>query len=105
MKAAVDHFTNRPAPEYKHLDLYIFVLKAEKGARIVSLAQARLLIDPGGLNISRAVLDKTTTKGAWVNYWWKDPLSRQDCAQVLVGVLHKKAHIRLRYPETVSNSH
>ena len=105
MKAAVAHFTNRPTPEYKHLDLYIFVLKAEKGARIVSLAQARLLIDPGGLNISRAVLAKATAKGAWVDYGWKDPITGKVVPKPSWAVLHKKAHIRLRYPETVSNSH
>ena len=83
MKAAFDRFTNRPGAEFNHLDLYIFVLKAEEGARIVAHAGTRsligvnatTLIDPGGLNIGRAILDKATAKGAWVDYGWKDPLT------------------------------
>ena len=63
-KAALDRFNNRPAPEFKHPDLYIFVVKAGKGARIVAHAQTSLLIgtnattliDPDGFNIGRAVL-------------------------------------------------
>ena len=83
MKAAFDRFINRPGAEFNHLDLYIFVLKAEEGARIVAHAGTRsligvnatTLIDPGGLNIGRAILDKATAKGAWVDYGWKDPLT------------------------------
>ena len=83
LQAAFDRFTNRPGAEFNHLDLYIFVLKAEEGARIVAHARTRsligvnatTLIDPGGLNIGRAILDKATAKGAWADYGWKDPLT------------------------------
>ena len=97
MKAAFDRFTNRPAPEFNHLDLYIFVLKAEEGARIVSHAQSRsiigtnasTLIDPGGLNIGRAILDKVKPEGAWVDYGWKDPLTGKIVPKSSWVVLHK----------------
>ena len=83
LQAAFDRFTDRPGAEFNHLDLYIFVLKAEEGARIVAHARTRsligvnaaTLIDPGGLSIGRAILDKATAKGAWVDYGWKDPLT------------------------------
>ncbi len=97
MRAAFDRFTNRPGAEFNHLDLYIFVLKAEKGARIVSHAQTRSiigtdaasLIDPNGLNIGRAILDKATAKGAWVDYGWKDPLTGKVVPKSSWVVRHK----------------
>ncbi len=97
MKAAFDRFTNRPAPEFKHLDLYIFVLKAAEGARIVAHAQTRsligtnasTLIDPGGLNIGNAALAKATAKGAWVDYGWKDPITGKVVPKSSWAVLHK----------------
>ncbi len=97
LEAAFDRFTNRPGAEFNHLDLYIFVLKAEKGARIVSHAQTRSiigtdaasLIDPNGLNIGRAILDKATAKGAWVDYGWKDPLTGKVVPKSSWVVRHK----------------
>ena len=97
MKAAFDRFTNSPGKEFHHLDLYIFVLKAEKGARIVAHAQTRsligtnaaTLIDPNGLNIGRAALEKATAKGAWVDYGWKDPLTGKVVPKSSWAVLHK----------------
>ncbi|MDE0332620.1 MAG: cache domain-containing protein [Nitrospinae bacterium] len=97
MKAAFDRFTNRPGAEFNHLDLYIFVLRAEKGARIVSHAQSRLLIgtnastliDPGGLSIGRAILDKVKPEGVWVDYGWKDPLTGKVAPKSSWVVLHK----------------
>ncbi len=97
MKAAFDRFTNRPGAEFKHLDLYIFVLEAAEGARIVAHAQTRsligtnasTLIDPGGLNIGNAALAKATAKGAWVDYGWKDPLTGKVVLKSSWAVLHK----------------
>ena len=97
MKAAFDRFTNRPGADFKHLDLYIFVLKAEEGARIVAHAQtpsligtkATTLIDPNGLNIGRAALEKATAKGAWVDYGWKDPLTGKTVPKSSWAVRHK----------------
>ena len=97
MKAAFDRFTNRPGADFKHLDLYIFVLKAEEGARIVAHAQTRsligtkatTLIDPNGLNIGRAALEKATAKGAWVDYGWKDPLTGKTVPKSSWAVRHK----------------
>ena len=97
LKAAFDRITNRPGAEFNHLDLYIFVLKAEKGARIVAHAQARsligtdatTLIDPGGLNIGRAILDKAKPDGAWVDYGWKDPLTGKIVPKSSWTILHK----------------
>ena len=96
-KAAFDRFTNRPGADFKHLDLYIFVLKAEEGARIVSHAvdrsligtKATTLIDPNGLNIGRAALEKATAKGAWVDYGWKDPLTGKTVPKSSWAVRHK----------------
>ena len=96
-KAAFDRFTNRPGADFKHLDLYIFVLKAEEGARIVAHAQTRsligtkatTLIDPNGLNIGRAALEKATAKGAWVDYGWKDPLTGKTVPKSSWAVRHK----------------
>ncbi len=95
--AAFDRFTNRPGADFKHLDLYIFVLKAEEGARIVAHAQTRsligtkatTLIDPNGLNIGRAALEKATAKGAWVDYGWKDPLTGKTVPKSSWAVRHK----------------
>ncbi len=97
LKAAFDRFTNRPGAEFNHLDLYIFVLKDAEGARIVAHAQTRsiigtnasTLIDPGGLNIGRAILDKATAKGAWVDYGWKDPLTGKVVPKSSWAVRHK----------------
>ncbi len=82
-KAAFDRFTNRPAPEFRHLDLYIFVIRSdEKGAIVAHAADRTLvgknsttLIDANGLNIGRAILNGAKPKGAWVDYGWKDPLT------------------------------
>ena len=97
LKAAFDRFTNRPGAEFNHLDLYIFVLKAEKGARIVAHAQSRsiigtnasTLIDPNGLSIGRAILDKARPGGAWVDYGWKDPLTGKIVPKSSWVVRHK----------------
>lgn len=97
LKAAFDRFTNRPGAEFNHLDLYIFVLKAEEGARIVAHARTRsligtnasTLIDPNGLSIGRAILDKAKLEGAWVDYGWKDPLTGQIVPKSSWVVLHK----------------
>ena len=97
MKAAFDRFTNRPGAEFKHLDLYIFVGKAEEGARIVAHAadrslvgtNATTLIDPDGLNIGRAFLEKAKPGGAWVDYGWKDPLTGKVVPKSSWVVLHK----------------
>lgn len=97
LKAAFDRFTNRPGAEFNHLDLYIFVLKDAEGARIVAHAQSRsivgtnasTLIDPGGLNIGRAILDQATAKGAWVDYGWKDPLTGKVVPKSSWVVRHK----------------
>ena len=97
LQAAFDRFTNRPGAEFNHLDLYIFVLKAEEGARIVAHARTRsligvnaaTLIDPGGLSIGRAILDKATAKGAWVDYGWKDPLTGKVVPKSSWVVRHK----------------
>ena len=97
MKAAFDRFTNRPGAEFNHLDLYIFVLKAEEGARIVAHAQTRsiigtkatTLIDPDGLNIGRAILAKAKPEGAWVDYGWKDPLTGKTVPKSSWVVRHK----------------
>lgn len=96
-KAAFDRFTNRPGAEFKHLDLYIFVLEDAEGARIVAHAQTRSLIgtkatsliDPNGLNIGRAALEKATEKGAWVDYGWKDPISGKVVPKSSWAVRHK----------------
>ena len=95
-KAAFDHITNRPTPEFKHLDLYVFVGKA-KNVTIVAHAQTRsligtdstTLIDPNGLNIGRAILDKVKPEGAWVDYGWKDPLTGKVAPKSSWVVLHK----------------
>ena len=97
LQAAFDRFTNRPGAEFNHLDLYIFVLKAEEGARIVAHARTRsligvnaaTLIDPAGLSIGRAILDKATVKGAWVDYGWKDPLTGKVVPKSSWVVRHK----------------
>ena len=97
MKAAFDRFTNRPGAKFRHLDLYIFVLKAAEGARIVAHAQTRslvgtnatTLIDPDGLNIGRAALEKATPQGAWVDYGWKDPLTGKVVPKSSWAVLHE----------------
>ena len=97
MKAAFDRFTNRPGREFRHLDLYIFVVKAEEGARIVAHGvdrsligkNATTLVDPGGLNIGRAFLEKATAKGTWVDYGWKDPLTGKVVPKSSWVVLHK----------------
>ena len=97
MKAAFDRFTNRPGADFRHLDLYVFVLKAEEGARIVAHAvdrslvgtKASTLIDPDGLNIGRAALKKATPQGAWVDYGWKDPLTGKVVPKSTWAVLHK----------------
>ena len=95
-EAAFDRFNNRPAPEFRHADLYIFVAKAQEGARIVAHAQTRslvgtdaaALIDPGGLNIGRAVLANAKPGGAWVDYGWKDPLTGEIMPKSSWVVLH-----------------
>ena len=97
MKAAFDRFTNRPGAEFKHADLYIFVGKAEEGARIVAHAvdrslvgtNATTLIDPDGLNIGRAFQEKAKPGGAWVDYGWKDPLTGKVVPKSSWVVLHK----------------
>ena len=97
MKAAFDRFTNRPGAEFKHMDLYIFVLDAADDARIVAHAQtpsligtkATTLIDPNGLNIGRAAMEKATAKGAWVDYGWKDPLTGKVVPKSSWVILHK----------------
>ena len=97
MKAAFDRFTNRPGAEFKHMDLYIFVLDAADDARIVAHAQtpsligtkATTLIDPNGLNIGRAALEKAKAKGAWVDYGWKDPLTGKVVPKSSWVILHK----------------
>ena len=96
-EAAFDRFTNSPGKEFKHLDLYIFVGKAEEGARIVAHAvdrsligtEATTLIDPNGLNIGRAFLEKATPQGAWVDYGWKDPLTGKVAPKSSWVILHK----------------
>ncbi len=97
MEAAFDRFTNHPGTEFNHADLYIFVGKAEEGARIVAHAvdrsligtNATTLIDPGGLNIGRAFLEKAKPEGAWVDYRWKDPLTGQVVSKSSWVILHK----------------
>ena len=97
MRAAFDRFTNRPGAEFKHLDLYIFVLDPAEDARIVAHAQTRsligtkatTLIDPGGVNIGRAALEKATANGAWADYGWKDPLTGKVVPKSSWVVLHK----------------
>ena len=97
MKAAFDRFTNSPGSEFKHADLYIFVVKADKKGPIVAHAQTRsiigknttTLVDPDGLNIGRAILDMATAKGAWVDYGWKDPLSGKVVPKSSWVVRHK----------------
>ncbi len=96
-QAAFDRITNRPGAEFNHLDLYIFVLKAEEGARIVAHAQTRsligvnaaALIDPNGLNIGRAILAGAKPEGAWVDYGWKDPLTGKVVPKSSWVVRHK----------------
>ncbi|MCY3823313.1 MAG: cache domain-containing protein [Nitrospinae bacterium] len=95
-EAAFDRITNHPAPEFKRLDLYVFVGKA-KNVTIVAHAQTRTLIgtdsttliDPGGLNIGRAILDKVKPEGAWVDYGWKDPLTGKIVPKSSWVVRHK----------------
>ena len=95
-EAAFERITNRPAPEFKHLDLYVFVGKA-KNVTIVAHAQTRsligtdstTLIDPNGLNIGRAILDMVKPEGAWVDYGWKDPLTGKIVPKSSWVVLHK----------------
>ena len=96
-KAAFDRFTNRPGREFRHSGLYIFVGRAEGSARIVAHGvdrsligtNATTLIDPGGLNIGRAFLEKATAKGTWVDYGWKDPLTGRVVPKSSWVVLHK----------------
>ena len=96
-KSAFERFTNRPGTEFKHADLYIFVLKAEEGARLVAHAQtpsligtnATTLIYSNGINIGRALLEGAKPKGAWVDYEWKDPLTGKAVLKSSWVVLHK----------------
>ena len=68
-----------------------------RSARIVAHARTRsligvnatTLIDPGGLNIGRAIRDKATAKGAWVDYGWKDPLTGKVVPKSSWVVRHK----------------
>ena len=96
-KAAFDRFTNTPAPDFRKDDLYIFVLKdAEGGALVAHGATPSLvgrevvtLIDPDDLNIGKALLDKATAQGAWVDYGWKDPISGKVVSKSSWVVRHK----------------
>lgn len=79
-KAALDRFNKRPGPEFKHLDLYIFVLRA-RDATIVAHAQTPMfvghngikLLDAMGISMGRLIMKRVTTYGSWADYWWKDP--------------------------------
>ena len=96
-EAAFDRLTNRPGAEFRNADLYIFVLKADKGGPLVAHGatpslvgrEVVTLIDPDGLNIGRAILDKATAKGAWVDYGWKDPISGKVVPKSSWVVRHK----------------
>ena len=74
-KAAFKRFNKKPAPEFKHLDLYIFVMNANNG-KLVAHAQApsivgidaRGFIDPDGINIGQVLMDAANPVGAWVDY-------------------------------------
>ena len=96
-EAAFDRFTRRPGSEFRRADLYIFVIKADKGGSILAHAatpslvgsDAVTLLDPNGLNIGRAILDKATAQGAWVDYGWEDPLSGKVVPKSSWVVRHK----------------
>ena len=96
-KAAFDRFTNSPAPEFKKADLYIFVLRAVEGGPIVAHGESPSLVgrdvvkmlDAEGLNIGKAILEKVTAQGTWVDYKWADPLSKKSMQKSSWVVRHK----------------
>lgn len=95
-KAAFARFNERPAPDFKHLDLYIFVARARDAVILAHGADRSLLgidaatlVDPKGLNIGRAILARATENGAWVDYGWKDPVSGKVLPKSSWVVRHK----------------
>ena len=82
-RMAFNHFTYNPAPEFKKADLYIFVFTMVEGGPLVAHGASPSLvgrdvvkmIDAEGLNIGKALLEKVTTEGTWVDYKWRDPLT------------------------------
>ena len=95
-EAAFARFNDRPAPDFRHLDLYIFVIRARDAIILAHGVDRSLigtdtatLIDPKGLNIGRAILAGATEKGAWLDYGWKDPTSGKVLSKSSWVVLHK----------------
>lgn len=95
-KAAFDRFNNRPGAEFRHADLYIFVMRAQDAVILAHAADRSLvgrasttLIDAKGRNIGRDILARATAKGAWSDYLWKDPLSGKTLAKSSWVVRHK----------------
>ena len=96
-KTAFNHFTYNPASEFKKADLYIFVLRAVEGAPIVAHGESPSLVgrdvvkmlDAEGLNIGKAILEKVTAQGTWVDYKWKDPLTEKLIQKSSWVVRHK----------------
>ena len=108
-KAGFARFNERPAPDFKHLDLYIFVARARDAVILAHGADRSLLgidaatlVDPKGLNIGRAILARATENVAWVDYGWKDPVSAKVLAQVLMGGAPQGLHLRVRCPKTLN---
>ena len=96
-KVAFDRFTQNPAPEFKKADLYIVVLRAVEGGPIVAHGETPSLVgrdvvkmlDAEGLNIGKAILEKVTAQGTWVDYKWKDPLTEKSMQKSSWVVRHK----------------
>jgi signal transduction histidine kinase len=79
-KAAFSKMT-APSTEFTEGDLYIFVIGPDHktvahGADATQIGKDVLTLrDASGKHFGKALFDKATPKGAWVNYVYKDPVT------------------------------
>ncbi len=92
---AFNRFTENPAPDFKRLDLYIFVMNAMDGklvahalSRSIVGVDARELIDPNGVSIGQVIMDVADLDGEWADYSSIDPASGEIIPKSSWVVLH-----------------
>ncbi len=97
VNAAFERFNENPAPDFKRLDLYLFVINVTDSKLVAhALSRSRIgldtreLIDPDGINIGQAIMDAANPDGTWVDYQSRDPVSGNFLPKSSWVVLHDK---------------
>ena len=111
-EAAFDRFTHRPGSDFRHADLYIFVLKADKGGPLVAHGATPLARRPRGGHADRPRRPQHRQsdsgqghgQGRMGGLRVEGPHLREGRVQVLMGRPSQGPDLRLRHLQALSDS-